>query len=178
MSVSVKVRFDIFKRDDFTCRYCGLCSPEVVLEIDHIVPVCEGGSDDPINLTTSCWSCNRGKGGTPLEKVIAGEDPHERAILLLERERQLKEYNAVLAVVNERIEHDCEILVEYWKDGSRRDIYGTELTSLENALKKHPIEKIICAMELAIRARKTHGLAYVHACLNNWARDEQAAANG
>ena len=56
------LRFEIFKRDNFTCVYCGKKPPEVILEVDHIIPRKEGGDDDPSNLATSCFSCNRGKG--------------------------------------------------------------------------------------------------------------------
>lgn len=61
-AISKKTRFAIFKRDDFTCRYCGRQSPEVRLEIDHIKPVVDGGTDEPHNLKTACFDCNRGKG--------------------------------------------------------------------------------------------------------------------
>lgn len=57
-----KQRFTILKRDNFTCRYCGRKTPEVILEIDHIVPVSKGGTNDLNNLVTSCRDCNRGKG--------------------------------------------------------------------------------------------------------------------
>lgn len=57
-----KQRFTILKRDNFTCRYCGRKTPEVILEIDHIVPVSKGGTNDLNNLITSCRDCNRGKG--------------------------------------------------------------------------------------------------------------------
>lgn len=59
-------RFETFQRDGFTCRYCGQKPPDVILEVDHIVPICAGGTDDPANLVTSCFACNRGKAGTPL----------------------------------------------------------------------------------------------------------------
>jgi hypothetical protein len=55
-------RFEILKRDKFTCRYCGRKSPEVILEVDHIFPVSKGGTNDPANLVSSCYDCNRGKG--------------------------------------------------------------------------------------------------------------------
>ena len=69
MAVSKRTRFEIFKRDKFTCQYCGRRPPDVVLEVDHIVPKVEDGDDDPPNLTTSCQACNRGKAGIPLNKV-------------------------------------------------------------------------------------------------------------
>ena len=56
-----KTRFHIFKRDNFRCQYCGKSSPEVVLEVDHVVPVSKGGTNDFDNLITSCRECNRGK---------------------------------------------------------------------------------------------------------------------
>ena len=64
-------RFEIFKRDSFTCQYCGQRPPIVVLEVDHIDPKSRGGSDEEINLITSCADCNRGKRDKPLgEKAI------------------------------------------------------------------------------------------------------------
>jgi len=55
-------RFAIFRRDNFTCFYCGVKPPGARLEVDHYVPVASGGSNDDYNLITSCFNCNRGKG--------------------------------------------------------------------------------------------------------------------
>lgn len=60
--LSKKTRFEVFKRDRFTCQYCGRMSPDVILEVDHIKPVSEGGTNKMVNLITSCRDCNRGKG--------------------------------------------------------------------------------------------------------------------
>lgn len=60
-------RFQVLRRDGFRCRYCGR-SPEedgVRLEVDHVVPVANGGTNHPANLKTSCYDCNRGKGTGP-----------------------------------------------------------------------------------------------------------------
>jgi hypothetical protein len=64
----VRKRFDIFKRDHFTCRYCGAKAPDVELEVDHVIPVNNGGTDDPENLITACVSCNSGKAHLPLHE--------------------------------------------------------------------------------------------------------------
>ena len=61
-SISKKIRFEIFKRDSFTCQYCGRMAPDAVLEVDHINPVVSGGDNDIMNLITSCFDCNGGKG--------------------------------------------------------------------------------------------------------------------
>jgi len=57
------LRWSILERDNYTCRYCGQHAPNVMLEVDHRIPVSEGGSDHPDNLVTSCFACNRGKNG-------------------------------------------------------------------------------------------------------------------
>lgn len=60
-SISKKTRFEVFKRDSFTCQYCGSKAPDAILEIDHLNPVKHGGDNDLLNLITSCFVCNRGK---------------------------------------------------------------------------------------------------------------------
>ena len=65
--LSKKIRFEVFKRDSFTCQYCGQQAPDVVLHVDHIDPVALGGGNEMINLITSCAGCNGGKSATPLD---------------------------------------------------------------------------------------------------------------
>lgn len=57
------LRWKILERDGFTCRYCGRSAPSVPLEVDHIIPLEDGGTDDETNLATACWPCNHGKAG-------------------------------------------------------------------------------------------------------------------
>ena len=66
MSVSNRVRFEIFKRDNFRCKYCGATPEDGKLEVDHVVPRSSGGSDNRGNLVTACKKCNRGKSSIPL----------------------------------------------------------------------------------------------------------------
>lgn len=61
MAVSKRVRYEVLRRDGFACRYCGAAAPTAVLEVDHVVPVALGGSDDPSNLVAACADCNSGK---------------------------------------------------------------------------------------------------------------------
>lgn len=60
-----KLRQSIKERDHFTCRQCGISvsqEPNLLLEIDHIIPVSKGGLTTEDNLQTLCWRCNRSKG--------------------------------------------------------------------------------------------------------------------
>lgn len=59
-----KLREFIKKRDDYTCCNCGNSiskEPNLLLEIDHIIPVSKGGCTVEDNLQTLCWKCNRSK---------------------------------------------------------------------------------------------------------------------
>ena len=62
----VEIRSRIFKRDDYTCTYCGVRGGD--LECDHMIPVCQGGSSEDDNLTTACKPCNRDKGPRTVEQ--------------------------------------------------------------------------------------------------------------
>ena len=60
------LRYRIFLRDGFACRYCGARADQSPLVIDHIHPVVAGGTNDPSNLVTACEDCNAGKGAMVL----------------------------------------------------------------------------------------------------------------
>lgn len=62
-------RFEILKRDNFTCRYCGRKAPEVALQVDHIIPRAKGGTIETSNLITACSDCNLGKSDVLLNVV-------------------------------------------------------------------------------------------------------------
>ena len=63
--MTTKLREEIKKRDDYTCQKCGLSiydEKNLLLEIDHIIPLSKGGITSHDNLQTLCWKCNRKKG--------------------------------------------------------------------------------------------------------------------
>lgn len=64
MPVTKRTRYEVLKRDNHTCRYCGGVVPDVILTVDHVTPVALGGSDDPNNLVAACQDCNYGKAST------------------------------------------------------------------------------------------------------------------
>jgi len=88
--MSKKVRFEIFKRDSFTCQYCGKSAPEVVLHVDHITPISKGGEDDITNLITACQSCNLGKSNIEIGDYGVIEKRKKQLDELQERREQLE----------------------------------------------------------------------------------------
>ena len=63
-SPSLRLRFRILKRDNFSCRACGASpalTPGLELHVDHIVAWSLGGETIEENLQTLCEACNLGK---------------------------------------------------------------------------------------------------------------------
>jgi hypothetical protein len=60
-TIPPKVRWTVFARDGFRCRYCGDAPPNCILVIDHELAVARGGGEDINNLITACEPCNQGK---------------------------------------------------------------------------------------------------------------------
>lgn len=88
-AIGPKLRFEVFKRDSFTCQYCGRKAPDVVLNCDHITPVAEDGATDILNLITSCKECNGGKGRVPLPDNSALDKQRKALEELQERREQI-----------------------------------------------------------------------------------------
>lgn len=64
--VSNRLRFAIYKRDGYRCRYCHRPQNATLLEVDHIIPIAKGGKTTFDNLQTLCRSCNKKKGDSLL----------------------------------------------------------------------------------------------------------------
>ena len=60
--IPLNVRHEVFRNAENRCQQCGKSAADgVKLEVDHIMPVSRGGSDDISNLQLLCFECNRGK---------------------------------------------------------------------------------------------------------------------
>jgi len=149
MSISKKLRFEVFKRDGFACQYCGKSPPRVMLELDHINPKSKKGKDDINNLITACFDCNRGKGNITLKKV-----PNSLKInleILKEKELQLQEYNEFVAIIERRIQEEIQeidsIYNSYFDGWWLSENFCN--SSLKTFLKKLPKNEVAEAMHMA-----------------------------
>lgn len=64
---SLRLRYQVLKRDLFSCKVCGASpakNPKVQLHIDHIKPWSKGGLTILENLQSLCEKCNLGKSNT------------------------------------------------------------------------------------------------------------------
>jgi len=72
--IPAKLWWEVVSGGHFTCHWCGRrAGPSVKLEVDHIVPVSKGGTDDRWNLVPACRECNRSKGNQLLDEGVDRE---------------------------------------------------------------------------------------------------------
>ena len=62
-------RLNIYARDHDTCQYCGRTLPRSELNLDHVLPRCDGGKTTWENVVCSCVPCNLKKGGRTPEQA-------------------------------------------------------------------------------------------------------------
>ena len=101
--LSKRIRFEVFKRDDFTCQYCGKQPPETVLHVDHIHPVSKGGSDGIDNLITSCADCNLGKSDKELGDKAVRPDAVLMSAQVAQELAELKTFRAITAAYEDEL---------------------------------------------------------------------------
>lgn len=73
MAISKRLRFEILRRDNHACRYCGATAPDAKLTVDHVIPEALGGSDEPTNLVAACTHCNSGKSSVPPDAELVAD---------------------------------------------------------------------------------------------------------
>lgn len=148
MSISKKTRFEVFKRDNFACQYCGRTPPQVVLEPDHIDPKVNGGSNHIDNLITACFDCNRGKAGRLLTDIP--QTLKDKAELIAEKELQIKGYNKILKKRADRLEAETwEVAQSLAHDPNLESYSRQRLTSIKMFLERLPFQKVLEASEYA-----------------------------
>lgn len=150
IAISKKIRFEVLKRDKFTCQYCGKSAPEVVLQIDHIVPVSKGGKNGILNLLSSCTDCNAGKSSRLLDDNSTVTKQKNQADLIQERKNQIEllakwyqsqeqENESLLKIVEQKINHYLEPYDKQISDSFKKE--------LSISLKKYSLHDLIMAVE-------------------------------
>lgn len=146
-SISKSVRFAVFARDQFKCRYCGIDANSAKLVIDHIIPVKIGGSSEFDNLLTACEPCNQGKSANVLPMGLSDT---ERAKINQEREYLIE--IAKLAKRAERAKKRLrQTLVNKWcSEVGRPDMDRRVATMLVNFAEQHGPEDVMEWIEIAV----------------------------
>ena len=152
MALSKRKRFEIFKRDAFTCQYCGRQPPLVTLEVDHVTAVSRGGTDHCTNLVTACFDCNRGKSDRELNSIPAAAA--EQIEVAMEQIAQMKAFNKFLLQARKDLTATVQRLSVFWCDlvsngQGRLALSGQRLISLRHFATKLTEAGVMESMETA-----------------------------
>lgn len=163
-SVSKRVRFSVFSRDGFTCKYCGRQSDEVKLVIDHIDPVANGGTNDETNLITSCETCNQGKAAKLIPTQAQTEN--HRLSLAQEFQEQNDIHKKAVESARKSIELRQEICNFYCEIFCVEAIQKSSLNHYVSICKKFGAEALFAWLEIASgklsKRNEVDILRYVH----------------
>ena len=145
--ISKSVRFAVFARDQFKCRYCGAVAANSKLVIDHIIPVKIGGSSEFDNLLTACEPCNQGESARILPMGLSDT---ERAKINQEREYLIE--IAKLAKRAEKAKKNLkQTLVDKWcHEVGRDDMNRSVATMLVNFAEQHGPQDVMEWIEIAV----------------------------
>ena len=148
--LSPKVRFEVFKRDSFKCQYCGKASPDVLLEVDHIKPVKEGGDNDITNLVTSCKECNIGKGARLLTDNSVLQKQRKQLEELNERRHQLEmmmEWRSGLRDIDDSV---FDTACDYYENATGYSLTQSGEKTFRKTIKKYGLSTVLDVIDIAV----------------------------
>lgn len=149
-AIAKSVRFEVFKRDKFTCQYCGESAPNVILEIDHITPVSKGGTNDIMNLITSCRDCNRGKRDRKLDDGTAVMVQKKQLDTIQERREQLEMMLQWRQSLEEELDVETAAIEVYFKDNTKWGFNDDVRHKTRKLIKRFGFNDVYTATEIAI----------------------------
>lgn len=149
MAIGKSLRFGIFARDSFTCQYCGQQPPATVLEVDHIHPVSKGGDDDPLNLITACFDCNRGKRAKVLSEIAPRPDANFELLRMQQETAEADMYLKAKRKRDRQMLKVCDALRETWANILTPESVPHDRVLL-SWLKKYGADEIETGMKSAV----------------------------
>lgn len=177
-NITKRLRFEILRRDNNACRYCGATAPDVELVVDHVLPVALGGQTVAENLAAACKDCNSGKTSTsPDEHTVA--QVNDNAI-------QWSQAIAQAAAQREARDTAAETFLEYIADEwafrspwhyPMPDDWRSSLLSYRN--RGLPLTDFDRAIDIALTRRdiaKSARWRYFCGVLNNFTEELEVAA--
>ena len=144
------IRFEVFKRDKFTCQYCGKSAPDVILEIDHIKPVSKGGTNEILNLITACRDCNRGKTGRELSDNATVTRQKQQLDALQERREQLEMMLKWREALNQEEELEVDSVESLFDTNTKWAFSEIGRKNIKKLIRRFGFQEVYNAAEIAI----------------------------
>lgn len=149
-SISKHIRFEVFKRDRFTCQYCGKKAPDAVLHVDHIHPVSDGGDNNIMNLITACQGCNIGKSNRKLDSQDALNKQRAQMESMAERREQIEMMQEWRRDLIEFRHKEIEFVADYFEKFLRNvHLNDTGRRTIQKQLLKFSFDEVVDAVEIA-----------------------------
>jgi len=180
MAVSKRLRHEVMKRDNYTCRYCR--STENALTIDHVIPVTLGGSDEPGNLVAACKDCNAGKSSTPADAPLIAEVAADalrmaRALEIVAEQRAAERKEADAIYRKFKREWRSWYITDWRGDKHYVDLPGDWQRSVDQFLDAGlTLDDLIKMIGVALGGKGRGGWKYFCGCCWNLVRDIQDRA--
>jgi hypothetical protein len=123
-AISKRLRFEILRRDNYTCRYCGALAANTKLVVDHVIPVALGGMSDPANLAAACEDCNTGKSSVNPDSAVVvnvSEDAKKwtEALKVVADRQRAKSRSVPDSEVQQRIRSCLQWVESLWPNGQQ-----------------------------------------------------------
>lgn len=169
MAVSKRMRFEVLRRDNHACRYCGGGAPDVTLTVDHVVPVALGGRDEAANLVAACRECNAGKSSVPADAAVVDDVAADA----LRWAQAMQTVAAQRAVEREEAQERYSHFLARWNSWTYTYMGETETIPLPNAWQRSldqfldaglTMEDIDDLIEVAMTARTRDEWKYFCGC--------------
>jgi hypothetical protein len=149
-TLSKKMRFEVFKRDKFICQYCGRLAPDVILEIDHINPIANGGDNSILNLITACRDCNRGKGKRLLTESEELKKQQTQLQELSERKEQLEMMIEWRKELNDLHNQEVQAIADLFTDNVGYPVTEHGKENIKKWIKKYTFNEVWDSTEISI----------------------------
>lgn len=149
-AIPKSIRFEVFKRDKFTCQYCGLSAPDVILEIDHIRPVSKGGTNDILNLVTACRDCNRGKTNKELSDKTAVKVQKQQLDDMQERREQLEMMLKWREMLDDELSIESEAISCLLGNETKWHLSENGLKTARKLIRRFGFSEVYTATQIAI----------------------------
>ncbi|GAA1765933.1 HNH endonuclease [Streptomonospora arabica] len=146
MAISKRLRYEILRRDNHTCRYCGATAPNAELTIDHVTPKALGGDDKPENLVAACVDCNGGKTSTspdaPLVADVADDAVRWAGAMAIAAQEVMED--------SQKRDRAHQIFLRTWKDRGDPELPDGWRGSIDSLLASGlPAEQIAECVDIA-----------------------------
>jgi hypothetical protein len=150
-ALSKKLRFEVFKRDSFKCRYCGRSPLDhpVILELDHVIPHCDGGRDDIVNLVTACKDCNSGKSDRRLSDDALLKQTVSEMEAIQERQNQIKQMVQWRQSLVDESLAELNAAHDFWNGLTPGwSVSEVGLRKLKQTIAKFGLQQVLAAMQV------------------------------